>query len=559
MSETTEAVVREPKDWTLMFYFATDNPLAPGVISQLKALKNAGYHPGINIIAHFDPQSAGTPTHIFDVNNIEKLEDPFPNVGFGNANDPYVRDLLLDRLWRDEESRKGVPIREAIRDVFAQPGYNPPKPPPLKYADPSEPRFKEASNPKESLAALLKFCRKYYPAKHYMLFIMGHGLVVGNDVFLYDEHAEKHSLTLVELGEVLAKFKHKIHGKGEFELVSFHSCSLSAAEVACELQGTANYMLASQGPTFVDSWPYKEILIRVMNDTKGDSQIDIKKMLVKIFYYCLYNNTDFLLAGYSFDLCLCDLRKASDITKPLQDLTSVLIYGLRDPMVRDSIVLAHWRAQSYWQENYTDLYDFCFCLSRSFNPPQPNGDINDIRNRIYQACVGVMKVLLKEDNTEHNRFIVRAESAGPKYQYSHGMSVYFPWSEPVSDIPIMQQYRLYKFEETSWRTFLYRYWEATMRLTRKSEQDPLWPVPYPNNKAELREDIASLVHFAGGPLPGNYVLRDGKVGPDDPTGDECTCGSIKNHPHDTRARRDRATKADEQFTLVSPTFFSPLY
>ena len=32
------------KEWTLMFYFASDNPLAPSIVSQLKALKNAGFH-----------------------------------------------------------------------------------------------------------------------------------------------------------------------------------------------------------------------------------------------------------------------------------------------------------------------------------------------------------------------------------------------------------------------------------------------------------------------------------------------------------------------------------
>ena len=28
----------EPKEWTLMFYFATDNPLAISAVSQLKAI-----------------------------------------------------------------------------------------------------------------------------------------------------------------------------------------------------------------------------------------------------------------------------------------------------------------------------------------------------------------------------------------------------------------------------------------------------------------------------------------------------------------------------------------
>jgi len=43
------------REWTVMFYFASDNPLAPAIVSQLKAIKNAGYHPDINVVAQFDP------------------------------------------------------------------------------------------------------------------------------------------------------------------------------------------------------------------------------------------------------------------------------------------------------------------------------------------------------------------------------------------------------------------------------------------------------------------------------------------------------------------------
>jgi len=39
----------EIKEWTLMFYLASDNPLAPGVVSQLKAIKAAGFHPQANV------------------------------------------------------------------------------------------------------------------------------------------------------------------------------------------------------------------------------------------------------------------------------------------------------------------------------------------------------------------------------------------------------------------------------------------------------------------------------------------------------------------------------
>ena len=67
----------DPKEWTLMFYFASDNPLAPNVVSQLKALKSAGFHLGVNVVLQFDPNTQDTPTHIFDVNKMNKIKHAF--------------------------------------------------------------------------------------------------------------------------------------------------------------------------------------------------------------------------------------------------------------------------------------------------------------------------------------------------------------------------------------------------------------------------------------------------------------------------------------------------
>ena len=84
----------EPKEWTLMFYFATDNPLAISAVSQLKAIKDAGFHPDANVVAQFDPYTEGTPTHVFDVNLINKLKSPRrANIGFA-SDDPIVRSIL---------------------------------------------------------------------------------------------------------------------------------------------------------------------------------------------------------------------------------------------------------------------------------------------------------------------------------------------------------------------------------------------------------------------------------------------------------------------------------
>jgi hypothetical protein len=281
-------------------------------------------------------------------------------------------------------------------------------------------------------------------------------------------------------------------------------------------------------------------------------------MLIKIFYYCLHNSTDFLLAGYSFDLCLCNLNKVHTITEPIQNLSKALVDGLNDPLVRDVILLSHLKSQSYWQESYTDLYDFCFCLSESCK------QLNEAGNPLYKKvqpihdkCGVVMDRLVKESAPGSGGLVVRAEFAGPAYQYSHGLSVFFPWSEPSRDSLIMEDYEHYKFKETLWHTFLDAYFKKTMRETRKSERDSRAAVaPQQSEEEKLLEDMACLVYNDEGQLSNGDSLEALKVHPKDPTGDDdCTCPSIKNYPHDTRARSERGGQAIPRSTPISDTFF----
>ena len=560
--------MQEMKEWTIMFYFASDNPLAAGIIAQMKSIKYAGFHPQANVVAQFDPNTVGTPTHIFDINYIAKLKNHgAPNIGF-ESDDPFVRNMIEDKLWRDQKARdEKTLIRDAIKTKLKEKykiEYNPPVPP----NDRVPKRGAAKSNliepdPRQSLESFLNFCADNYPARHYMLFILGHGLVVANDIFLLDEHAEEKSLSLQGLREVLTTFKEQIQRHdAQFEFVGFHSCGVSSIEVAYELQGTANYMMASQSPAFVGSWPYRQILIRLFKDlVDSGAGISVKEMLVKIFYYCLYNSMDFLLAGYSFDLCLCDLNKVSVLNEPLQELSKALIAGLADPLANKFILLSHWKSQSYWQEAYTDLYDFCFCLSKRCEKyEESEGKMSDPLQAIHTACGNVMYQLEKGVEGNDDKFIVRAEFAGPAYQYSHGLSVFFPWSQPSQDSNIMTQYEEHKFStalKPSWVGFLEQYFKETMRDSRRSKGEQ--PLPGVNARAkaeaDLEEDIASLIYNGEGSLSMDRSVDVLKVSPIDGTGNDCDCGSIKNHPHDTRPSRDRGKQAYDKVTLISDNFF----
>jgi len=586
------------REWTLMFYFASDNPLAPGIVSQLKALKNAGYHHGASVIAYFDPETRGTPTHTFDVNGVAKILNPRNLPGY-RPNDPYVRNLMYDKLWGDELTRnRETKIRESLMNELgiAPASFVLPKPPnypgnelPVVAAAGQTGQKKDQDHkghhgPEDSLKTFLSFCAEHYKANHYMLFILGHGGVVGNDVFLYDKHAETPSLKLRTLGKVLREFKEKI-GNSSFELLSLHSCSMSSLEVAFELHDTANYMLASQGPAFVGSWPYTQILIRIFNDIEAltnagapESAADaratlIETMIEKIFKYVLYNSTDYMLAGYSFDLSLCDLRKINNglIEKAIKDWATALKESLADSMVMNLILLAHWKAQSYWGDYYTDLYDFCFCLRKYL---EQLGDATGDKEKykvLIGHCTEVMGLLAKRSSKYPNNAIQQAEFAGPEAQYSHGFSVFFPWSAPSADKTISSEYQGdkkdagYRFNATGWYDFLKQYWGAfpgdgTQRAVRKEETDSVAATQRaPSKREELLEDMASLMFNDRGPLNTPGALDDDppvKPRPTDPTGDECTCGSVKNYPHDTRPLRERVHSAFEDAPPFSPGFLS---
>src|SRR5829696_7007811 len=412
----------EPKEWTIMFYFATDNPLAVSAVSQLKAIKDAGFHPDANIVAQFDPYTEGTPTHVFDVNVVNKLKaSGRANIGF-SGNDPTVRSLVEDKLWRDEqtspppEAVAGTTIPETVRNALNRVlkasydiNYKPPVAPNVK--DEFYPRNNQGEEPsaQASLRGFLRFCADKYPAQHYMLFMLGHGVVVGNDIFMLDEHANENSLTLIDLGEILAEFKHTIELEDStFELVSFHSCSVSSIEVAHELQGTAKYMLSSQGPAFVGSWPYRQILVRIFNALSAKATINMRDLMYEIHRSCMLNSADYLLAGYSFQLTLCDLDKIAEIKPAIDELAKTLTAGLNkekeskerereEKLSTDCILLSHWKSQSFFNEMYSDLYDFCFCLSNRILELEAGGRTSQELTEIQKACGKVMDLLKKEN------------------------------------------------------------------------------------------------------------------------------------------------------------------
>lgn len=445
--------------WTLMFLIMGDASLSASMISQLKELTDAGFQRDTNVLLYFDPNCNGKGARIYDVNHKRKQDSLRKDKTFvGDGANPFVRNIAEDC---NIQSLQQIPA--AL-----------------------------------SLSYFLTYSRTYYPANNYMLFLMGHGVIVGNDEFLPDTD-DNSSITLASLGVILKDFGRKVRATegDEFHLVGFHSCGMSSVELAFELQGSARYMMGTQGSAFPGSWPYRQLLKKIFN-LVGDPQYDqarntndeypnelVKEILKGLQNLSFYNALDFSDAGFSADLSICNLDP--DQVEKLKQALRVLVGELKEGLkngAEDSILLAHWESQSYFGESYTDLYDFCECLQ---NHCPKDGS----QNGISQACEQVRKVLESErceksfktdpDGSFHQP-VVFSDYYGPAYQHSNGLSIFFPWKAPIRKV--MRSYESYAFTKElgsdSWMTFLKDYFFKTRRPLR-NEEEP---------RKELPEEIA---------------------------------------------------------------------
>ncbi|HKG45762.1 MAG TPA: clostripain-related cysteine peptidase [Pyrinomonadaceae bacterium] len=498
---------KEKKKWTLMFFFASDNNLTSSMLYQLKAIKTAGYQLETNVLVHFDPHERGVPSMIFEVNKTEKAGQTESKIG--DDENPTVHDLFGDQ------------IEPAITPGQTRRTYS------ADY---------DQRSAGQALTHFLEVSRKDYPAEKYMLFLVGHGLVVGGDAFLPDENPQS-GISLVDLGRILRDFHDEIDKDGEvLELIGMHSCSMSAVEVAYQLKGWASYMLGSEGMSFVGAWPYRQMLQKIFYaiEQRKSGTIEVPELMKSLHELCLHNSADLIFAGYSSDLCLVSLdpKRVEALTGPIEKLTEALLAGLNDDRGKELILLAHWKSQSYYQELYTDLFDFCLCLGESCS----ESDSNRVQKAMKLACESVIEVLTPETIGEKSVGpIVQADFCGPDCQYSYGLSIYFPWTRPYEDARehVIRNYQSYAFVTSlcgaSWLKFLEAYFEKTMRPGREIVAD--------NESADDVQETLRALRSGYIPIPvqsSSYetaLTRSGKVSPADASG-FYSYTFIKNYPRD---------------------------
>ena len=302
-----------------------------------------------------------------------------------------------------------------------------------------------------------------------MLILAGHGSGIVGD-FLTDSSqapGSRSSLTIPSLGRTFRRLQSKLEREGlrrknvAIDVLGLDSCLMSMGEICSEVAGEVLYLVGSEGFDPNTGWPYFRLLEELRKRPEG-SLLEPKDLADKLVsMYTLYYS-DYSDADVSVDMSACDVTsdKIQAIQGAVREFAEFYVANeAGHPLIRSAVVLAHWRAQSYKWEQYTDIVDFfeqvaeeCTKLLHTVHATTP------VHVKLTDMCKRCDAVIASV-----NGAVTSNNCSGPEFQHSHGLSVYFPWSRSQYEV----DYSETSFaKSTHWDCFLEAYVDGTRRVTR---------------------------------------------------------------------------------------------
>lgn len=343
------------------------------------------------------------------------------------------------------------------------------------------------------LASFVHSARDYASGDPLMLVVSGHGNGAVGEFLGY---RGEDPLFLLDLRDALAGDRRKV------DVLGLDCCNMSMAEVAFELAPHARLMVASEGYILNHGWPYRPILEAIEG-------LDAESAALEAAREYADNYSDYGLLDVPSHCAVCRLDDVHLLAEPVRRLSERMIETLDDPDVWRPAVLAHWEAQSYKDEEYVDLADFCSRLRAHVGDPE-----------LQTACTEVMEAVA--------HVVPLNRISGSAFQYSTGLSVYFPWCHDVvkrSDRPgapsDLERYGRLRFaRETRWAELIDAYLVATRREPPPRRHDAATSPSHPHVHERLsmeRKEMQMAIK--------RYPPWSSKGGPARTT-------SVKNHPRE---------------------------
>ncbi len=446
-------------DWTIMVYMAGDNNLSENMAFSLNELYSAidlgkridTTKASLKVLACFDSSSITAPTRYIDFSELD-----------ANGN-PFIEDF-----------------------------------PEINFASAT------------SIEKFAKWCieTRGKTAANYAMIFSGHSEAFKDTTFLQDESSNK-NLTLFMFRYAMEQLRDKYFGGNKLAILGFDSCVMSMLEVGYELKDVAHILIASEGSLPNSGWGYSALLAETIAlfpqlMTPG-YVVEYAKGFVEAF---VEHYKKVAIGGRSVDIAAWDL----DEIEPLAESINLLGIELKnrldltDKIQNESItddeiavfqelkkilLQSHYNAQTYMREQNIDIKDFCkqLIFESGF---LLNGKFKEVFKEIIRLCEEVIKNV--------DICVKKCGYVGEEYQFSNGISLYFPWTLLGYSITNFNyRYLIFNKGEDNrepenpkgvgkdWNTFLQTYLSrVTLRGTRKTangrvafiedfnENNPVW-------------------------------------------------------------------------------------
>jgi hypothetical protein len=423
IEETDEDETDEDEDnvekgkWTIMVYLDADNNLEEDGLNDLNEMEKADLaDTEIDIIVLFDRCDGHT------------MED-------GDWKGTRLYQVMHDE---DEDKINSLRLQDLIYLNLTDSGDNEE----LDMGDP------------ETVTAFVNFCKSNYPAEYYALFFWNHGggwrnkagdgpEVPVDKLQMPEENGFNRSVcwddtdgsNCLHMSEVRSSLE-AIDVPG-IDLVGFDACLMGMVEVAYELSGVADYMVASQASEPLCGWPYEYFLnafIPFANSSPG-----VMGRFIVDSYIDFTQEEDLTLS-------VVNIKNINNLINRINTFTSNIV----DP--DDVITVRRNLLNSYISnKSYLDLY----CLVENMSHiPGAQELLNEISNTV--------------DYCRQRDF-----------PDSHGLSIYFPYlstsntqySNYNSSIIDYNSSIIHFARDTLWDEFLSGYYSKLRLLMIKTEKN----------------------------------------------------------------------------------------
>ena len=447
------------KEWTIMIYMAGDNNLAVDMayaMEQIKSVADAGVN-SPNLFVYYDGNSPAIPTLYCDFSEpgkpryvrSYKVENKlYPVTPKHNENAADMRAILNFIDWcvnkvEVEHDGRTTHGRRAEKYALIFSGHS------LGFQDIG--LFKDETsgksmNMKDFYAVLLAAVNSEEE------------LAQIAQEYDFDDDVEK-IVTTKLLGQKL-------------DILGFDSCVMGMLEVGYQFAGVAHTMIASEGSVPSAGWTYAKILgLLTQEQNRNLDPRDVAELFVKKF---IRTQDEYTVGGVSVDMAAWDLSQFECLASAFDDLSQALLECFEDPdsriyrQMERVILYVHWRCQSYMYDQNIDLGDFCELLDRECGrviEELGGGKDTKVLKDVQAACRQVLDEL--------KNAVILSGFSGGGYQYSNGVSVFFPWSREGYEVSKKNYETLWftkqaKTKRLSWTGFLRKYlYEVSLR---KAEQ-----------------------------------------------------------------------------------------